>query len=131
MYILYFEQEHAHGHKRLTKTTSNDPSTAGNSTAGGDTQTNQLIHQLSSKSHTRHTSTREAVSQHHHMGSKPCVAKHRRLGGLRTNRASVSLRDSLKMCTLSTEARETSKFQGKPPHLYQLPEGRSEARTHS
>jgi len=47
-----------------------------------------------------HTSTREATFQHHHAGSKPfvgltCVAKRRRLGGLRANRASVSLRDSL------------------------------------
>jgi len=28
-----------------------------------------------------HTSTREATSQHHDTGSKPCVAKRRMLGG--------------------------------------------------
>jgi len=49
----------------------------------------------SSKSKEPHTGTREATSQHHHTGSKPCVAKRRRLGGLKANRASVSLRDSL------------------------------------
>jgi len=49
-----------------------------------------------------HASTREATSQHHHTGSKPCVAKRRRLGWLMASRASYSLN----MCTLSTEARE-------------------------
>jgi len=31
-----------------------------------------------------HTSTREAIFQHHHMGSRPCVAKRRRLGGAKS-----------------------------------------------
>jgi len=52
------------------------------------------------KSSKRHTSTREATSQRSHMGSKPRDAKRRRLGGLRASRASVSLRDSLFVCTL-------------------------------
>jgi len=60
-----------------------------------------------SKSSKSHTSTREATSQHHHTGGKPCVAKQRRLGGLRAKRASVSLRDSLNICTLFKEACET------------------------
>jgi len=73
--------------------------------------TQQPINQ--SNSSKSHTSTREAPSQHHHTGSKPRVAKRRRLGGLIASRASVSLRDSLHIYTLSTEARENCR--GKPP----------------
>ena len=54
-------------------------------------QRNQSINQ--SKSSKSHASTREATSQHDHTGSKPRVAKQRRLEGLRASRASISLRD--------------------------------------
>jgi len=67
---------------------------------------NQSINQQSIKSSKRHTGTREATSQRNHTGSKPRDAKRRRLGGLRASRASVSLRDSLYVYTLFTEARE-------------------------
>jgi len=65
----------------------------------------QSINQ-SIKSSKRHTSTREATSQRNHTGSKPRDAKRRRLGGLRASRASISLRDSLYVNTLFTEARK-------------------------
>jgi len=58
------------------------------------------------KSSKRHTSTREATSQRNHTGSKHRDAKRRRLGGLRASRASVSLRDSLYVYTVFTEARK-------------------------
>jgi len=58
------------------------------------------------KSTKRHTSTREATSQRNHTGSKPRDAKRCRLGGRRASRASVSLRDSLYVYTLFTEARK-------------------------
>jgi len=58
------------------------------------------------KSSKRHTSTREATSQLNYTGSKPRDAQRRRLGGLRASRASVSLRDSLFVYTLFTEARK-------------------------
>ena len=65
----------------------------------------QSINQ-SIKSSKRHTSTREATSQRNHTGSKPRDAKRRRLGGLRASRASASLRDSLYVYALFTEARK-------------------------
>jgi len=77
---------------------------------------NQSINQ--SESSKSHTSTREATSQHNHTGSKPSVAKRRRLGGLRASRASVSLRDSLHIYTLFTEARK--KCRRKPTQVYHL-----------
>jgi len=66
-----------------------------------------------------HTSTstiaiREATSQHHHTGGKPCVAKRRRLGGLRAKRSSVSLRDSLNSC-VARFFRSARNCRGKPP----------------
>jgi len=69
--------------------------------------TRQSINQ-SIKSSKRHTSTREATSQRNHTGknSKRRDAKRRRLGGLRASRASVSLRDSLYVYKLFTEACE-------------------------
>jgi len=67
----------------------------------------QSINQ-SIKSSKRHTSTKEATSQRNHTGSNPRDAKRRRLGGLRASRASASasLRDSLYVYTLFTEARK-------------------------
>jgi len=69
---------------------------------------NQSIINQPIKSSKRHTSTREATSQRNHTGSKPRDAKRRAglLGGLRASRASVSLRDSLYVYTLFTEARK-------------------------
>ena len=84
---------------------------------GGEGEINHSIENLKQP----HTSTRESTSQHHHTGGNPCVAKWRRRGGLRANRASVSLQDSLNMCTLFTEARDTVGLtRGKPLELYQL-----------
>ena len=55
----------------------------------GDTHTPQSINQTSSQSHT-HTGRGEAASQRHLRGSKPCVAKRHRLGGLCPNSSSES-----------------------------------------
>jgi len=82
------------------------------------TRSRQSINQ-SIKSSKRHTSTREATSQRNHTGSKPRDAKRRRLGGLRASRASISLRDSLHVYMLVTEARKNCR--GKPPQMYHLP----------
>ena len=67
---------------------------------------NQSINQILNQSATRPQETREATSQRNHTSSKPRNAKRRRLGGLRASRASVSLRDSLFVYKLFTEARK-------------------------